>query len=93
MAISFVLSANAKAQEVYEGDVQRSISCTDAYLIIPQRKDCQFLYVICAVSDSHIVYGSLRMEPVFMILGHSAAAAAFGVWTPTRRCKMLICGR
>lgn len=66
-----------------EGDVQRSISRTGAYqisygVIVPQRKDCQNLYVICAVSASHIAYGSLRMEPVFMILGHSAAAAA--VW-------------
>lgn len=64
-----------------EGDVQRSIGATGAYqisygTIIPKREDCQNLFVICAVSASHIAYGSLRMEPVFMVLGHSAAAAA-----------------
>ena len=29
-----------------------------------------------AVSASHIAFGSIRMEPVFMILGQSGATAA-----------------
>ena len=28
------------------------------------------------LSATHIAYGSIRMEPVFMVLGQSAAAAA-----------------
>ena len=64
-----------------EGDVQVGIYDTGPYkisygAIIPKREDCRNLYVVCALSASHIAYGSIRMEPVFMILGHSAAAAA-----------------
>ena len=64
-----------------EGDVQVSIRDSGPYMIsygsiIPKGKDCRNLYVVCAVSSSHIAYGSIRMEPVFMILGQSAATAA-----------------
>lgn len=64
-----------------EGDVQVPLWQSGPYQIaygsiIPKRGDCQNLFVVCAVSASHIAYGSIRMEPVFMILGHSAAAAA-----------------
>ena len=44
--------------------------------IIPKEKDCQNLLVPVCLSSSHIAYGSIRMEPVFMILGQSAATAA-----------------
>lgn len=44
--------------------------------IIPQKKECNNLFVPVCVSSSHIAYGSIRMEPVFMILGQSAAVAA-----------------
>jgi hypothetical protein len=44
--------------------------------IIPKKEDCQNLLVPVCLSSSHIAYGSIRMEPVFMILGQSAATAA-----------------
>lgn len=44
--------------------------------IQPRKEQCQNLLVPVCVSSSHIAFGSIRMEPVFMILGQSAATAA-----------------
>src|SRR5207253_3783932 len=44
--------------------------------IVPKQNECENLFVPVCLSASHIAYGSIRMEPVFMVLGHSAADAA-----------------
>lgn len=62
-----------------EGDVQ--IGGFGPYPIsyrslIPKKSDCTNLLVPVCLSASHIAYGSIRMEPVFMVLGQSSAIAA-----------------
>jgi FAD dependent oxidoreductase len=44
--------------------------------IVPRETECENLLVPVCLSASHIAYGSIRMEPVFMVLGQSAAIAA-----------------
>ena len=44
--------------------------------IMPFKEECSNLLVPVCLSSSHIAYGSIRMEPVFMILGQSAATLA-----------------
>jgi hypothetical protein len=44
--------------------------------IVPQADQCSNLFVPVCLSASHIAFGSIRMEPVFMVLGQSAGTAA-----------------
>ena len=62
-----------------EGDI--GVSTNGPYSIaygamVPRRGQADNLLVPVAVSSSHIAFGSIRMEPVFMVLGQSAATAA-----------------
>ena len=44
--------------------------------LTPKAEECQNLLVPVCLSASHIAYGSIRMEPVFMVLGESSAVAS-----------------
>lgn len=44
--------------------------------IVPKKEECRNLLIPVCLSATHIAYGSIRMEPVFMVLGQSAATAA-----------------
>ena len=62
-----------------EGDVQQHgfPPYPIAYrAIIPRAAECENLLVPVCLAASHIAYGSIRMEPVFMVLGESAGIAA-----------------
>jgi hypothetical protein len=71
--------ADGRAHARNEGDIQ--VSPGGPYpisyrAIVPKAGEVENLFVPMALSASHIAFGSIRMEPVFMILGQSAATAS-----------------
>jgi hypothetical protein len=78
-------SHNVQRYVTPEGSVQNEgdigVSTNGPYSIaygalVPKRGQADNLIVPVCVSSSHIAFGSIRMEPVFMVLGQSAATAA-----------------
>jgi len=70
---------DATGQVRNEGDVQ--VGGFPPYPIsyqslVPKAQECANLLVPVCLSSTHIAFGSIRMEPVFMVLGQSAATAA-----------------
>lgn len=71
----YVVNGKVKAQ----GDVAKKVKHPypiSYRAIVPKGNECVNLLVPVALSSSHIAFGSIRMEPVFMILGQSAGTAA-----------------
>jgi hypothetical protein len=72
-------AADGRAEVRNEGDVQ--VGGFPPYpigygAIVPKREECKNLLVPVALSASHMAFGSIRMEPVFFVLGQSAGVAA-----------------
>ena len=44
--------------------------------LVPKKGECENLLVPVCLSATHMAFGSIRMEPVFMVLGQSAATTA-----------------
>ena len=44
--------------------------------LVPRREDAENLLVPLCLSASHVAFGSVRMEPTLMLLGHAAGLAA-----------------
>jgi hypothetical protein len=70
---------NAQGFIAAEGNVQKATKGPyqiDLGAIVPKRGECDNLLVPVCLAASHIAYGSIRMESVFMILGQSAGTGA-----------------
>ncbi|MDO9634426.1 MAG: FAD-dependent oxidoreductase [Paludibacter sp.] len=70
---------NANGYVLNEGNVEAKLKGPFAISyrsIVPKKEACKNLIVPVCLSATHIAFGSIRMEPVFMILGQSAALIA-----------------
>ena len=76
-AIKYVI--NAQGFLGTEGGMYKQVSkpfSISYRSIVPLRNECANLLVPVCLAASHAAYGSIRMEPTFMVLGQSAATAA-----------------
>jgi lysophospholipase L1-like esterase len=73
----FAINGSAQNEgDTYVGGAIPGVYPVAYRAIIPKAQDCANLLVPWCLSASHIGFGSIRMEPVFMILSQSAATAA-----------------
>jgi len=70
---------NSRGQVSNEGNVEAHVKApfpVSYRSIVPKKEECTNLLVPLCLSATHIAFGSIRMEPVFMILGQSSALIA-----------------
>ena len=70
---------NPRGEVSNEGNVEAPVQLPypiSHRAIVPKREECANLLVPVCLSATHIAYGSIRMEPVFMVLGQSSAVIA-----------------
>ena len=70
---------NSKGYVKNEGNVESQVKApypVSYRSMVPKEEECSNLLVPVCISSTHIAFGSIRMEPVFMVLGQSAATAA-----------------
>jgi len=70
---------NSKGYVSNEGNVEAHVKAPfpiSYRSIVPKKEECSNLVVPICLSATHIAFGSIRMEPVFMVLGQSAAVIA-----------------
>lgn len=70
-----IVDGVVKAEGCIEGHVKEPFPVSYRS-IVPREAECSNLLVPVCLSSTHVAYGSIRMEPVFMLLGQSAATAA-----------------
>jgi hypothetical protein len=70
---------NSKGEATNEGNVEAHVKSpfpVSYQSIVPKKEECTNLIVPVCLSATHIAFGSIRMEPVFMVLGQSSAIIA-----------------
>jgi len=70
---------NSRGQVSNEGNVEAHVKApfpVSYRSIVPKKEECTNLLIPLCLSATHIAFGSIRMEPVFMILGQSSALIA-----------------